>query len=95
MQYSSVEWTRAKVAVDNVVAVVPQPEPVSRLRSATCDVSFLRSNSRCRRYVSLLCNVTPRYLCSEQKGRFPSMKSTFSHRRAEKHFTGVGGKNLP
>ena len=55
------------MAVRSVVAPAPQPEPVSRLRSATRDVSFLRSNSRCRRYVSDLSNVTPRYLGSEQK----------------------------
>jgi len=40
------------VAVRNVVAPALQPEPASRLRSATRDVSFLRSDSRCRRYVS-------------------------------------------
>ena len=39
-QYSAVEWTRARVAVRNVVAPAPQPEPASRLRSATRDVSF-------------------------------------------------------
>jgi len=50
------------VAVRNVVAPAPRPEPASRLRSATRDVSFLRSGSRCQRYVSDLSNVTPRYL---------------------------------
>ena len=54
------------MAVRNVVAPAPQPEPASRLRSATRDVSFLRSDTRCRRYVSDLSNVTPRYLGSEQ-----------------------------
>jgi len=39
---SSVEYTRARVAVRRLVAPAPQPEPVSRLRSATRDVSFLR-----------------------------------------------------
>ena len=43
-QYSAVEWTRARVAVRNVVAPAPQPEPASRLRSATRYVSFLRSD---------------------------------------------------
>jgi len=33
-QYSAVECTRAKVAVRNVVAPAPQPEPASRLKSA-------------------------------------------------------------
>jgi len=42
-QYSAVECTRARVAVRNVVAPAPQPEPASRLSSATRDVSFLRS----------------------------------------------------
>ena len=57
------------MAVRRVVAPAPQLEPASHLRSATRDVSFLRSDSRCRRYVSDLSNVTPRYLGSEQKGR--------------------------
>ena len=46
------------------------------------DVSFLRSDSRCRRYVSDLSNVTPRYLGSEQKGRVSLLKLTFSSRLA-------------
>ena len=58
------------MAVRNVVAPEPQPEPASRLRSATRAVSFLRSDSRCRRYVSDLSNVTPRCFGSEQKGSF-------------------------
>jgi len=57
------------VAIRRVVAPAPQPEPASRLMSATRDVSFLRSDSRCRRYLSDLSNVTPRHLSSEQKGR--------------------------
>jgi len=60
--YSAVEWTRARVDIRRVVAPAPQPEPATRPRSATCDVSFLRSDSRCPRYVSNLSNVTPRYL---------------------------------
>ena len=40
--------TRAKLAVRNVVVRAPQPEPASGLKSATRDVNFLRSNSRCR-----------------------------------------------
>ena len=35
----------------------PQPEPASRLKSATRDVNFLRSDSRCRRYASDLSEV--------------------------------------
>jgi len=49
-QYSEVECTRARVAIRRVVAPAPQPEPASRLRSATRDVSFLRSDSKCWRY---------------------------------------------
>ena len=67
-QHSAVECTRARVSVRNVVAPTPQPEPASRLRSATM-FSFVWSNSRCRRYVCDLSNVTPRQLGSEQKGR--------------------------
>jgi len=81
-QYSAVEWTRARVTVRNVVAPAPQPEPASRLRSATRYVSFLRSDSRCRRYVNDLSKVTPRYLGSEQKGRVSLFKLTFSSRLA-------------
>ena len=81
-QYSAVECTRARVAVRNVVAPAPQPEPANSLRNATRDVSFLRSDSRCRRYVSVLLNVTPRYLGSEKKGRVSLLKLTFSSRLA-------------
>jgi len=56
----SIEW----VAVRNVVAPAPQPEPASLLKSVTHDVNFLRSDSWCRRYLSDLSNVTPRYLGS-------------------------------
>jgi len=79
-QYSAVECTRARVAVHRVVPPAPQPEPASHLRSATRDVNFLRSDSRYRRYVSDLSNVTPRYLYSEQKGRVSLLKLTFSLR---------------
>jgi len=73
-------WTRDRVAVRNFVAPSPQPEPASRLRSATRDVSFLRSDLRCRRYVSYLSNVTPKYLGSEQKGRVSLLKLNFISR---------------
>jgi len=76
-QYSAVEWTRARVAVRNFVAPAPQPEPASRLKSATHEISFLQSDSRCRRYVSDLSNVTLRYLGLEQKGRVSWLKLTF------------------
>jgi len=69
-QCSAVECTRAKVDFRRAVAPAPQPEAASRLRSATRDVSFLRSDSRCRRYVRDLSYVTPRYLGSEKKAGF-------------------------
>ena len=61
-QYYAVECSRVEVAIRNVIAPAPQPEPVSHLKSATRDVSFLRRDSRCRRYVSNLSNVPPRHL---------------------------------
>ena len=42
------------MAVHNVVAPAPIPEPARRLKSAVRDVNFLRSDSRCRRYLSVL-----------------------------------------
>jgi len=77
-QYSAVECTMASVAVRNIVAPEPQPEPVSCLRSVERDVSFLRSDSRCQQYVSNLYNITLRFLGSEQKGRVSLLKLTFS-----------------
>jgi len=58
VQYSTVKCTKAKVVIGNVVAPAPQPEPVSCLKSATRDVSFLQSHSRCRRHMNGLFNVT-------------------------------------
>jgi len=62
-QCCAVEWTRARVAIRRVVALA------SRLRSAMRDVSLLRSDLRCQRYVSDLSNVILRYLGLEQKSR--------------------------
>jgi len=45
--YSAVECSRTKVAVRNIVAPALQPQPASRLKSATRDASFLQSDSRC------------------------------------------------
>ena len=47
-------------------------------QDATRDVNFLRSDSRCRQYVSDLSNVTPRYLGLEQKGRVSLLKLALS-----------------
>jgi len=41
-QHSAVECTNARVDIRRVVAPAPQPEPASRFRSPTRDVSFLR-----------------------------------------------------
>ena len=56
-QYSAFEWTRARAAIRRVLAPAAQPEPASRVMSATHDVSFLRSDSRCRRYVTTCPNL--------------------------------------
>jgi len=61
MQYYVVERTRAKVAVRNLVAPAPLPDPASRLKSATRDVNFLRSDTMCRQYRNDLSNVTTRF----------------------------------
>jgi len=50
----------------------------SHLKRTTCDVNFLRSDSRCRRYVSVLSNVTPRYVGPKQEGRVSLLWSTLS-----------------
>jgi len=81
-QYSAVGCTRVRMAVRKVVAPAPQPETANRLKSASRDVSFLRCDSRCRRYVNDLSNVPPRYLDSEQKRRVSLLKLTFSSRLA-------------
>jgi len=88
-------WCRTQASSHNSQGVVdggvdeagmstpaPQPKPASRLRNATRDVSFLRCDSRCWRYVSDLSNVTPRYLGSEQKGRISLLCLTLSSRLA-------------
>jgi len=81
-QYSAVKCTRARVALHNFVAPVPQLEPASRLRSMTRDVSFLWSDLRCQRYVIDLSTDTPGYLGSEQKGSVSLLQFTFSSRLA-------------
>jgi len=68
------------VAVYNVVAPEAQPEPASCLKSAMHDVNCFRSDQKCRRYVSDLSNIPPRYLGSEQKGRVSLLWFTFSSR---------------
>ena len=77
-KYSAVECTGVRVAIRRVFAPTPQPESARCLRRATHVVSFLRSDSRCRRYVSDLSKVTPRYLGSEKKGRVSLLYLTLS-----------------
>jgi len=77
-QYSAVEWTGAEVADRNIAVAAPLPVSASRLKSVTGDVNFLRSDSRCRRYVSDLSNVTPRFLGSGQRGKVSLLWLTFS-----------------
>ena len=57
-----------------------QPDPANHLMSVTLmhHVSFLRSDSRCQRYVSNLSDVTSRYLGLEQKDRVLLLWLTFS-----------------
>ena len=73
---------QARVDTERVAAPAPQLEPASRLRSVEHDVSFLRSDLRCWRYVSDLSNVTLRYLGSEQKSRVVLLYLTLSSRLA-------------
>ena len=54
----------------------------SQQGASRCDVNFLRSDSRCRRNVSVLSTITPTYVGSEQKGRVSLLWLTFSSRLA-------------
>jgi len=78
-QYSTVERIRYRVAIRTVVARASRPAPASRLKSGTHNVSFLPSDSRCRRYVS---NVTPRFLGLQHKGGVLLLLLTLSSRLA-------------
>jgi len=78
----AVEWTKAKVAVRNVVAPALQPDQQVASGYVTRNVIFLRNDSRCRRYVSVLPNVTRRYLRSKQMGRVSLFMLTLSWRVA-------------
>ena len=52
VQYFAVEWTRANVVVRRVFVPTSHPGPENRLKSGERDVNFLRSDWRCRLYVS-------------------------------------------
>ena len=56
----------------------PRLNQLSNLSNAMCDVSFLRSDWRCRRYLIVLSNVTLRYLGLEQRCRVSFPWLTFS-----------------
>jgi len=60
----------------------PSASQQAASKSVMRDVNFSRSDSRCWRYVSVLSNVTPRHLGSEQKGRVSLLWLTFSSRLA-------------
>ena len=45
-QYSAMEHTKERAEMHNVLAPVPNPDPASRLNSATTVESFLREASR-------------------------------------------------
>ena len=55
------------VAVRKVMAPAPHLFPVKRLAKETFEVSFLRSDSRCRRYVSDPSSVIKIFLCCLEK----------------------------
>ena len=79
-QYSTVEYTRARAAVWRTAPLAPHPDPASHLIRAMSDVSFPRSDSRCRWYVSDLSSFSPRYVCIWVKGRhFPSSEMLSLH----------------
>jgi len=58
--YSAVAWTRARVAIRNVVAPASQPEPACHLRSVTSESDFCEVT----RGVGDLSIITPRCLGS-------------------------------
>ena len=66
-KYSAAECTKAKVAVFKVMAPALQLASARRLIKKTLEVSFLRSDFKCRRYVSNLSSVTPSYFGIAQK----------------------------
>ena len=68
-QYSAVEYTRAKSAVQRTPPWAPHPDPASHLIRAMHEVSFPHSDSSCRWYVSNLFSFTPRYVSIWVNGR--------------------------
>ena len=53
----------------SVSASSPQLDPAKFRRSATCNISFLRTESRCWWNVGDLSSVTPKYFGSGQNGK--------------------------
>ena len=80
MQDSAVDYTRLRWLFATLLLRHPSLSQQAAWRVRCVMSIFLRNDSRCRRYVSVLSNVTPRYTGSEQKGRISSLKLTFSSR---------------
>jgi len=72
---TKVRWLFAKLLLQH-----PSLNQLSNLSNAMCDVSFLRSDWRCRQYLIVLSNVTLRYLGLEQRCRVSFPWLTFSSR---------------
>ena len=80
---SSAGWMPARIG--RLSAGVGRRHPVTIRKASLMAGSmrrFLRSDSSCRRYVSDLSNVNPRYLGSEQKSTVLLFYFTFSSRLA-------------
>jgi len=78
--YSAVEWTRARLAVRNVIAPAPQLEPASPLKE--CDACCKLFRKGVEVSMSDLSSITPRYVGSEQMGRVLLLCLNFSSRLA-------------
>jgi len=78
--FSAVEWTRVRVAVRNVIASGPHPEPAIRLKSATRDVIFLPVTEGEGDTWESCSKSLWWYLGSEQKGRVSLLWLSYSSR---------------
>ena len=81
VQYSAVEWIKAKVAVHNVASPTPHLDSASRLKSPTRVVNFLRSDSKCRGNVSALYSFMPMQVGLAQKCMICLSTEVLSSRR--------------
>ena len=82
--HSAVEYTRARVAVRRTEAPASQVVPASRLIDETLELSFLRSDSKCRLYVRDLSSAMPSYLGVLENGSSLPFNSTESSRFASR-----------